>query len=85
MKVLGNLISVSRGTGQGSSVDKRDLPALRMLQGSGAVEPVEVFVLHWGVGVGPLQSPVSQGVKFHRLNPFGSGREWLRNQIATED
>lgn len=46
-------------------MDKRALPVLRMFQGSGTVEPVEVFDPHWKVGVGHLQCPGSQGVKFH--------------------
>lgn len=73
-KVLGNLFPVSRGFGHRSSMDKGDLPVLRVFQGSGAVEPVEVFVLHWEVGVGPLQCPVSQGRVSH-VKPVW---QWLR-------
>lgn len=65
-KVLGKLFPISRGFGHGCSVDQRDPAVLRVLQGSGAVEPVEVFVLHWEVGVGPLQGPVPKGSGFTR-------------------
>lgn len=53
-------------------MDKRDLPVLRVFQGSGAVGPVEVFVLPGKWEWGPCSVP-SPRVGFHTLNLFGNG------------